>query len=88
MGCARLVEWPALNPEAALRVNARKSARCCWSSPGSARSHRLGRDLFDVVHQAVQLQLCAHLGVTAQREAAHALAVVDIGGFGFDHGDT
>jgi hypothetical protein len=56
MGCARLVEWLALNPEAALRVNARKPARC-WPSPGSARPHRLVRDLFDVVHQAVQLPL-------------------------------
>jgi hypothetical protein len=27
MGCARLVEWPALNPEGALRVNARVSNR-------------------------------------------------------------
>jgi hypothetical protein len=48
---AWLVELPALNPEAALRVNA--ASGLCPSS----RWHRPGHDLFDVMHQAMLLPL-------------------------------
>ena len=44
----------------------------------SSGLRRLGGDLFDVVHQAVQMPLCAHLGPASEREAAHALVMPDV----------
>ena len=52
------------------------ASRCC-----SARPHRLGGDLLDVVYQAMQLPLRGHLGPASGRVdgVAHPLArVVDV----------
>ena len=45
----------------------------------SARSHRRGCDLLDVVYQAVELPLRTRLGLAAQPDAAYALVVPDVG---------
>jgi hypothetical protein len=53
-----------------------------------ARPHRLGRDLLDVVHQAIQLPLGCHLGLAAQREGAHALVAPNVRKHRLDRGDA
>jgi hypothetical protein len=53
-----------------MRACLRAAERGAATGP-SARSHRLGRNLLDVVHQAIQLPLRGDLGLAAQREAPH-----------------
>jgi hypothetical protein len=50
--------------------------------------HYLRRDLLDVAHQALELPLCVHVGLAAQREAIQLLAVPDVRKHQLDRGDA